>query len=62
MTEPVRWLSVAQVARRLHFSKDHVRTLIQSGVIYGVKTGPRPNSPYRVTEQAVDAYLARRSS
>ena len=62
MTAPVRWLSVAQAARRLHFSTDHVRTLIQSGVIYGVKTGTGRNSPYRVTEQAVDAYLARRSS
>jgi excisionase family DNA binding protein len=56
------WLRVAEAARRLRLPRKQVRTLVASGVIPGVKCGPARNSPWRVTERAVDDYQARRAS
>ena len=56
------WLSAAQAGRRLGLRPKQVRRLLAAGVIPGVKAGPARNSPWRVTEQAVAGYLARKAS
>jgi excisionase family DNA binding protein len=54
-----RSLDVGQVAERLGVTEHFVRRLIKEKRITYVKLGPGRRSPVRVTETALDDYIAK---
>jgi excisionase family DNA binding protein len=54
-------LTSADVRAELRIGRDKLRELIQDGELEGaIRTGDKPNSPYRIPEEALAAYLERR--
>lgn len=53
-------LTSAQVRAELRIGRDKLRELIQGGELEAIQTGDAPNSPYRITEESLAAYLERR--
>lgn len=53
-------LTSAQVRAELRIGRDKLRELIQDGELEAIKTGDKPNSPYRISEEALAAYKERR--
>ena len=51
------YLSATEVAERLRVSRDSLTKLIKSGDLKASKIGSSPNSPYRILEADLDAYL-----
>jgi excisionase family DNA binding protein len=53
-------LTSAQVRAELRIGRDKLRELIRDGELEAIQTGDKPNSPYRITEESVTAYIERR--
>lgn len=53
-------LTATQVRQRLGVGRAKVSELIQTGELEAVKIGDAPNSPYRISEEALAAYIERR--
>lgn len=54
-------LTSAEARERIGISRKKLEELIRDGELDGtIKTGDAPNSHYRIPEEAVTAYLARR--
>jgi excisionase family DNA binding protein len=55
-------ITPAEAALRLRVTAEQVRSLIRKGRIYAIDVGTGKKRPlYRITEQAFDDFLARRS-
>lgn len=55
-------LTAAEARKRIGVSREQLRRLILAGEIPAHKTGGARNSHYRISEEAVDAYLERHSA
>lgn len=53
-------LTSAQARERLGISRAKLEALIHEGEIEAIKTGDAPNSHYRISEEAIAAYIERR--
>jgi excisionase family DNA binding protein len=53
-------LTSAEVRKRLGIGRDKLRELIQTGELEAIKTGDAVNAPYRVSEEALAAYIESR--
>jgi excisionase family DNA binding protein len=56
----LNYVTVAEAARRIRVSKRFLQDEIAAGQIEASKLGPHRNSPVRVSEAAIDAYMRRR--
>lgn len=52
-------LTSAEARERLGVSRAKLEALIREGEIVAIKTGSAPNSHYRISEEAVSAYIER---
>jgi excisionase family DNA binding protein len=52
-------LTSAQVRAELRIGRDKLRELIQAGELDAIKIGDEPNSPYRISEDSLAAYVER---
>lgn len=55
------WLSVREAARRIGIHPNRLRELIHSGAIPAIRAGTGRTSGFRITEQAADDYITRRT-
>lgn len=53
-------LKRSEVLKRLGIGKDKYLELVRTGELTAIRTGDAPNSPYRVTEESLAAYIERR--
>lgn len=53
------FLSTTQVRKILGVSRPTVRKLIEHGELTAIKAGDAPNSPFRIDEESVKAYIER---
>lgn len=54
------YLSAREVREILGVSRPFVRKLIDTGELTAIKAGDAPNSPLRIDEDSVKAYIDRR--
>ena len=54
-------LTSKQVRERLSIGRDKLRELIQTGQLEAIRTGDTRNAHYRFTEEALAAYIERRT-
>jgi excisionase family DNA binding protein len=54
------WLTFREVCDRLRMAPKTVRKLIVSGELEATQPGGTPNSPYRISERALDSFMERR--
>jgi excisionase family DNA binding protein len=59
LTGATQMLKSSQVRAELRIGRDKLRELIQAGELEAIRTGDAPNSPYRITEESLDAYKER---
>ena len=55
------YLSAVEARKRLRISRDTFRKLVVSGDLKASKLGPFRNSPYRVKETDLEAYMDRQA-
>lgn len=53
-------LTSTEVRQRLGIGREKLSKLIQSGELEAIKTGDAVNSPYRISEEALAAFIERR--
>jgi excisionase family DNA binding protein len=51
------FLTIPEAAHRLGMHADTVRRMIKDGELAAVK-GPHVNSPYRISEETIEAWIA----
>ena len=56
------YLSAVEARARLGVSRETFRKLVKSGDLKASKVGPFSNSPYRVKEADLDAYMDRQAA
>lgn len=54
-------LTAAEVCEQLRIGRDKFRELVTSGRLAAIKTGDAPNSPYKVSPEALADYVARQA-
>jgi excisionase family DNA binding protein len=59
-TGDAKLLTAAEARKRIGVSREQLRRLIMTGEIEAHKTGGARNSHYRISEEAVNAYIERR--
>lgn len=52
-------LTRSDVCKRLRIGKNRFHELIKSGELAAIRTGTAPNSPYKVSEEALAEYIER---
>lgn len=52
-------LSGREVRARLQIGRDKFLELVRTGQLAAIRTGTAPNSPYRVSPDALDDYIER---
>jgi excisionase family DNA binding protein len=52
-------LTRSQVCARLRIGKNRFHELVKTGELAAIRTGSAPNSPYKVTEEALAEYIER---
>lgn len=52
-------LTRSDVCKRLRIGKNRYHELIKSGELAAIRTGTAPNSPYKVSEEALADYIER---
>lgn len=52
-------LTRSDVCKRLRIGKNRYHELIKSGELPAIRTGTAPNSPYKVSEEALADYIER---
>lgn len=52
-------LTSAEARSRIGVSRAKLEALIREGEIEAIKTGSAPNSHYRISEEAIEAYIER---
>ena len=52
-------LTSAEARERIGISRAKLEALIHQGEIEAIKTGSAPNSHYRISEEALEAYIER---
>lgn len=52
-------LTRSEVCKRLRIGKNTYHELIKSGELQAIRTGTAPNSPYKVSEEALADYIER---
>jgi excisionase family DNA binding protein len=50
-------LTSAEARERIGVSREQLRRLILAGEIEAIKTGDAPNSHFRISEEAIAAYI-----
>ena len=55
------YLSRAEACKRLGVSRETFRKLIKTGELKAHKVGPGRNSPYRISEDEIAAYITRQT-
>jgi excisionase family DNA binding protein len=55
-------LTSAEARKRIGVNRNLLAKLIRDGELEAIKTGDAPNSHYRITEESVEAFLARRKA
>ena len=55
------YLSAVEARARLRVSRETFRKLVKSGDLKAAKLGPFRNSPYRVKDTDLDAYMDRQA-
>jgi len=53
-------LKRSEVCRRLGIGKNEFVRLARTGELTAIRTGDAPNSPYKVSEEALAEYIERR--
>jgi excisionase family DNA binding protein len=56
------YLSAVEASERLRVSRDTLHKLIKSGVLEAHKVGSGITSPYRISEEAIAAYIERQTA
>ena len=54
-------LTRRHVCKRLGIGKNEFIRLVRTGELRAIRTGSAPNSPYRVSEDALDDYIERKT-
>lgn len=58
---PTPLLTPAEVCERLGISERSLKSLLRSGAIRAAKIGSAPNSPWRISEEAIADYIERQT-
>ncbi len=61
MTDPERWLTTAEIAKRLSLTERTIRDWLRSGRLPGIRLGSS-RAGWRIREADLDAFLAQRST